>query len=62
MRPPKYYDKLYELTDEDGLALDLVKLKRKNDAILHVDNNTPERLAVREQVKKAQITKLVKTL
>jgi len=59
-KPPKYYDGLYELDDPD----DYVRLKsnRKINALKHVDNNSYLRLAVREKVQKARLTKLVRNV
>lgn len=60
MRPPKFYDRLYEIDDEVGY--ELVKARRKAEAKKYADNQTPERLRVREAVKKAQISRLVRPL
>ena len=60
MKPPRYYDGLYEIDDVD--AFEALKSQRKRDALKFVDNNTPERLAIREQVKLAQIKKLERPL
>lgn len=49
---PKYYDRIYEGD------LDEVKWKREVFARKHTDNNTPERLKVREEVKAAQLKML----
>lgn len=54
MPPPKYYDKLREAEDPKGL--ELAKKSRIKDAAAHADNNTLDRLAVREQVKLAQVS------
>lgn len=56
MLPPKYYDRKYEITDEDNHSW--VKKERKKRAIKNKDNNTPERLAVREKVKQAKTRSL----
>lgn len=56
MRPPRFYDSQFEI--EDPAAMEEIKLKRKRKALKHADNNTPERLAVRERVKRAQIQQL----
>lgn len=65
MRPPKYYDRVRQ-SSIDGLAeaiqFDEIIERRITDALKNLDNNTPERLAVREAVQIAQISKLVKTL
>jgi len=57
MKPPKFYDSRLELTDPD--LLETVKENRKIQARKHKKDNTPERLAQREIVKKAQ-TNLLK--
>lgn len=56
MRPPKYYDGLYELTEPDEHRQ--LKRSRTLSAKEHIDNNTPERLNVRERVQKARLKKL----
>nr|QJB18753.1 MAG: replication initiator protein [Microvirus sp.] len=60
LRPPRYYDAQYELVSPDHLKQ--IKLKRKTDAKKHLDNNTPSRLSVREQVTQARLTKLPRKL
>lgn len=60
MRPPKYYDSLYELVDP--LDHERIKIRRKVSASKHKDNNTPERLEVRRKVKEAQISRLVRNV
>lgn len=60
MRPPKYYDSLFEVEFPEDAAR--VKAARKKAAAKYKANNTPDRLAVREKVKKAQISRLVRTL
>ena len=52
MRPPKYYDGLYELQNPEGL--DDVKAKRK-EAMLYVEKDNLYRLDVRKKVKMAQL-------
>lgn len=49
---PKYYDRLQE--KEDKAKLEQIKQQRAVKARKHKDNNTPDRLAVREQVAKAK--------
>lgn len=51
MRPPKYYDSLYE-------DIESVKATRKNSARKHKEDNTPARLRIRETIKLAAITQL----
>lgn len=49
---PKYYDRIFKGDIED------VKWKREVFGRLHAENQTPERLAVREEVKIAQLKRL----
>lgn len=58
MRPPKYYDGLYEIANPYQYGL--IKDKRNLSALEHKSNNTPERLAVREKVLQSKISKLVR--
>lgn len=46
---PRYYEKLLNLSEDDLIEL---KIRRNKNAVKHMKDNTPERLAVREQVKK----------
>lgn len=59
-RPPKYYDKLYEVAYPSDL--EEIKYQRYLNAKKHSDNNTPERLAVREQVHLSKMKELKRTL
>lgn len=54
---PKYYDKL-----RGRVQMRPVKRKRVFKALEHADNNTPERLAVREEVKRASISLLKRSV
>lgn len=58
MQPPKYYDNLYEI---DG-DIKKVKKGRRRRALKRKDNNTTERLIVREKVKKKQLKFLKRNL
>lgn len=58
MKPPRFYDNHYELLSPD--EYEIVKKKRVEDTRKHVDNNTPERLAVREHCAQAKLTRLVR--
>ena len=60
VKPPQYYDDLYGL--ENPEALKSLKAKRLHDANQHRDNQTPERLRVRETVKRAAIKSLKRNL
>lgn len=60
VNPPKYYDVLLE--KEDPKAIETIKSQRKKDAAYHADNNTPDRLLVREKVTKAKLKTKVRNL
>ncbi|AXL15261.1 replication initiator protein [Microviridae sp.] len=60
MRPPKYYDGLYEITSEDGAKIN--KRKRRTAAKAHNENNTPDRLKAREEVQAARLKQLPRNL
>lgn len=59
MRPPKFYDRQLEVTDPKLLSE--LKQKRKLNAVQFADNNTTDRLRVRETVKLAQAKQLKRT-
>lgn len=48
MRPPKYYDYRFELEYPEEFRT--IKIARKTNSASHADNNTPERLLVREEI------------
>lgn len=60
MKPPRFYDGLYER--EYPSDMDALKAKRARSAFKQRDNNTPERLQVRERVFDARISKLIRPL
>lgn len=60
MKPPKFYDSQFELISPG--EYEILKKRRKRAASKHVDNNTPERLKVRETVKLSQLSQLKRTL
>jgi len=60
VKPPKYYDKQY--SKENPYEWDEVLYKRETSAKLRYEDNTPERLAVKEQVTKAKLQKLKRNL
>ena len=60
MKPPKYYDGLFERTYPTDLARQ--KAARKREAKKHADNNTPARLRVREKVQEARAQLLIRGL
>lgn len=51
VKPPRYYDQYISETDE----FDHLVAKRYKDSLLRRDDNTEERLAVREQVTRARL-------
>ena len=59
-KPPRFYDNMLML--EDPCAFDDLQYERYIKSLKFVDNNTPERLAVREACKKADLNKLVRRL
>jgi len=56
MRPPKFYDGLYEILSPAEHKK--IKRQRKADALKYSDDQTPERLKVRCQVQKSKINLL----
>lgn len=58
MQPPKFYDRLYEIEDEKSFR-EIVS-QRKRSANKHSENNTKERLAVREIVHNRKLEQLVR--
>jgi hypothetical protein len=56
MKPPKFYDRLHE--QSRPYEFDDIKAARVENAQQHFDNNTPERLLVREKVQKERLKKL----
>lgn len=65
-KPPKYYDKLYLLkavnAGDFSIPYDEVMDSRVEKAKLRVDDNTPDRLLVKEQVTLAKISSLKRKL
>lgn len=59
-RPPKYYDKLFEVSYPSDL--EDVKFRRLQAAKKYQDNNTPERLGARLKVQLAKLAHLKRTL
>jgi hypothetical protein len=58
-KPPKYYDNIYDSTNHDSY----VKIKERRKTLASENpNNTPERLKIREEVKKDKLTRLIRTL
>lgn len=55
VRPPRFYDQNFELIEP-------IKIARKQNLRKHAENNTPERLAVRETIQKAKLKQLPRDL
>lgn len=60
MKPPRYYDKRFELDNVGDFTT--IKESRKKKALDNAADNTRERLAVKEQVKISQVTFLKRGL
>lgn len=60
LRPPKYYDHQLKLIDPE--LYKLTKSRRITHAEKYEDDNTPDRLAVKEKVKLARFSKMVRSL
>lgn len=60
MKPPKYYDRKF--AKEYPVEFDLIQFKREQDGRSRFEDNSAERLAVKETVAKARLSKLVRTL
>ena len=59
-KPPRFYDKLLDRNFPD--LVDDVKFSRYTKAMLRQDDETDERLAVREQVALARVSNLPRSL
>lgn len=60
LKPPRYYEKILEITDPD--LFKSVKSKRNSMAVAQAWNQTPERLIVREKVQVAKLNRLKREL
>lgn len=60
MRPPKFYDAILEIEDE--ATYQNIKNRRAIEGRGHADNNTRDRLKVREQCQEARLTHLPRKL
>lgn len=60
MKPPKYYDTMLE--KDRPYEFDEIKFERLDNGKKHEQNNTPERLHVRETVQKAKLKQLPRNL
>lgn len=58
LRPPKYFDSIYDTIDPSHMKT--LKFKRLKKALERADNNTPQRLEVREQCQILKLHKLVR--
>lgn len=56
MRPPKYYD--IQFAVEHPLEFDDIKYSRQQKALKNVDDNTPDRLVVKEKIIRAKLNLL----
>jgi len=59
-RPPKFYDKMYEHLMPN--EMEKIKKQRMINMQKHATDNTSERLEVKEQVKNAQLNKLIRSI
>jgi hypothetical protein len=59
MRPPRYYDRSYEIIAPDHLLK--IKSKRIKKAKKFLTNNTDERLLVREKLTKKRVSRLARS-
>lgn len=60
VKPPKYYDNRYKNTEEN--QYEEMKIEREIQAKKQANDNTPSRLAVKQQVTKAQLNRLKRDL
>lgn len=56
LKPPRYYDKLYDHHEPGEMAK--TKGKRKEQAKKHAPNNTPDRIEIREECKLEKFSRL----
>jgi hypothetical protein len=60
VKPPRYYDRQYEVAYPSDF--EELKCRRVANAEKHVDNNTPERLNVREKLQLLKMDKLLRPI
>lgn len=60
VKPPRYYDKKFKA--EYPIEWDAIEFQRQENALKFVDDNTPDRLRVKEQVTLAKLSKLKRKL
>lgn len=59
-KPPKYYDSLFDLHNPELMRS--IKAERCEQLKKHADNNTPDRLNVRERIQQLKAEKLIRPL
>ena len=59
MKPPKFYDRQYELTNPDEMIR--IKEERGQEAAKHSEDQTYDRLKTREYIQKERFKKLPRT-
>lgn len=59
-KSPRYYDKLFQQLDERGF--EKLKKDRELQAREYLDDNTPQRLAAKERVQRAQLNQLLRKI
>lgn len=59
-KPPRFYDKKF--AEEFPVEFDMLQWEREKQAKLRVEDNSPERLAVKEAVTEAKLSRLVRKL
>lgn len=60
MRPPRFYDNRFEILSPE--RMDKIRAARAREGKKCVDNNTPERLAVREEVQEYRLKQLKRSM
>lgn len=60
MPPPRYYDKLFEELDKG--SYEEMKRAREEHARQYLPDNTPQRLAAKERVQRAQLNQLLRKI
>ena len=59
-KPPRYYDNLFDNVAPDTMKH--IKIVRKEKLEEHVNNNTPDRLSVRERIQELKAEKLIRPI
>lgn len=60
MKPPKFYDLQHEI--DNPKEYKEIRIKRKQQGARQAPNNTPERLAIREEIRERKLEKLPRNL